>query len=68
MPEPDHVVLDPPDLDAELDALLARFGTAAVLRAIRVVVEGRQPSAPDGPPPPPGAVRCSRPLAPERNP
>jgi hypothetical protein len=65
--EPDHVVIEGPELAAELYAILARFGAEAVVRAVRGMLEGRCP-APEGPPPPPGAVRCGHSVARERTP
>ena len=44
--EPDHIVVDSPELAAELDAILARFGVEAVLRVVRGLVEEGGPSSP----------------------
>jgi hypothetical protein len=43
--EPDHVVVDSPELAAELDAILARFGVEAVIRAVRAMVEQGETSS-----------------------
>jgi hypothetical protein len=38
--EPDHIiVVESPELTAEVDSILARFGVEAVIRALRAVVE-----------------------------
>jgi hypothetical protein len=46
MPEPDHIIVVGPDLTAEMNAILARFGVEAVIRVVRRMVEEGQTSSP----------------------
>lgn len=45
MVEPDHVVVDSPELATESNAILARFGAEAVVRAVRMLAEEGRASA-----------------------